>query len=62
MDQPPQDDYDQRQRSNLIAAVAVVALVVGTVLLMLSLKQGIKQQDCFAARHRDCAPVDMNQH
>jgi len=62
MEQPPQDDYDQRQRSNLIAAVVVVALVVGTVLLMLSLKQGIKQEDCFAAGHRTCAPIDTDQH
>jgi len=62
MDQPHRDDYNQRQRSNLIAAVVVVALVVCTVLLMLSLKQGIKQEDCFAAGHRACAPVDTDQH
>jgi hypothetical protein len=58
--QPP-DDYHQRQRMNLIVAAIVAALVVGTILLLLSLHQGIKQEDCFAAGHRTCAPIDTDQ-
>ena len=55
MPEPP-DDYRDRQRTNLIAVVA--ALVIGTVLLLVSLHQGIKQEDCFAAGHRTCAPIE----
>ncbi len=59
--QPPPDDYDQRQRTNLIVAGIAVAIVVATVLLMLMLKHGIELQDCFAAGHRHCAPIDTTE-
>ena len=57
MDQPP-DDYDQRQRTNLLVIGVVLLIVVVTVGLMLLLKHGIELQDCFAAGHHNCAPID----
>jgi len=57
MDRPP-DDYHQRQRLNLIAAAAVAVLVVGSIVLLLSLHQGIRRENCFAAGHRTCAPIE----
>ena len=57
MPEPP-DDYRDRQRTNLVVIAIVVALVIGTVALLISLHQGIKQEDCFAAGHRTCAPIE----
>lgn len=54
-DQPPDD---QRQRANLIAIAIVVVLVLGSVILLVSLRQGINRENCFAANHRTCAPID----
>ncbi len=62
MDQPPPDDYRQRQRTNLIVFGVAVALVAVTVILLLMLKHGTELQDCFAAGHHNCAPVDETQH
>lgn len=56
-DQPPDDDR-QRQRANLLALVIVLVLVVGSVVLLISLRQGIKRESCFAANHRTCAPIN----
>jgi hypothetical protein len=61
MDQPPPEDYDQRQRTNLLVAGIAILIVVVTVTLMLLLKHGIELQDCFAAGHHNCAPIDMGQ-
>jgi hypothetical protein len=60
MTEPP-DKYRQRQRSNMIALIAVVVLIVGSVVLMLSLRQGIRRETCFAASHRACAPISEQQ-
>ena len=57
MPEPP-DDYRDRQRTNLIVIAIAAALVIGTVLLLVSLHQGIRQEDCFAAGHRTCAPIE----
>ena len=43
---------------NLIAAAAVAVLVVGSIVLLLSLHQGIRRENCFAAGHRTCAPIE----
>jgi hypothetical protein len=56
-DQPPDDDR-QRQRTNLLALAIVAALVLASVVLLISLHQGIKRESCFAAGHRTCAPID----
>jgi hypothetical protein len=56
-DQPPDDDR-QRQRANLLALAIVAALVLASVVLLISLHQGIKRESCFAAGHRTCAPID----
>jgi hypothetical protein len=52
------NDPHRRQRSNMIALIIVAVLVIGSVVLLLSLHQGIRREDCFAAGHRTCAPVD----
>ena len=52
------DDYRQRQRANMLVIAIVVAIVAGSVLLLVSLQQGIKRESCFAAGHRTCAPVE----
>ncbi|HUO98239.1 MAG TPA: hypothetical protein VMU01_06200 [Rhizomicrobium sp.] len=54
---PGPDDFRARQRANLIVIVIVAVLVVGTVVLLVSLHNGIKQEDCFAAGHHTCAPI-----
>jgi hypothetical protein len=57
MSEPP-DDYRERQRANLIVMAIVAVLIVGTVLLLISLQEGIKRESCFAAGHRTCAPIE----
>jgi hypothetical protein len=52
------DEYRQRQRANLIVMGVVVAIVAATVILMVSLHHGIKREECFAAGHHTCAPID----
>lgn len=54
----PPPDFRQRQRANRIALVVVAILIVLSVALLLALRHGIKQEDCFAAGHHTCAPID----
>ena len=61
MSEPPPDNYRQRQRANVLVVVIVVVLVLASVALMLALRSGIKREDCFAAGHHTCAPVDEQQ-
>jgi heme/copper-type cytochrome/quinol oxidase subunit 4 len=58
MEQPP-DDEDAKHRANLIITIAVVILVVGSVWLLIAYKNSSNQLDCFAAGHRNCAPIDV---
>ena len=58
---PDPDDYHQRQRTNLIAIAIVAALIIGSVVLLVVLQHGIKQESCFAANHRTCDPIDEKQ-
>ena len=58
MTEIPPDDDRHRQRGNLIALAVAAVLVVGTVALLVSLQKGIKQESCFAAGHRTCAPIE----
>lgn len=62
-DQPsdPREEYRRRQRANMVAMVAVTALIVGSIVLLVVLQHGIKQETCFAAGHRGCAPIDERQ-
>jgi hypothetical protein len=53
-----EEDYRQRQRTNLLVLVIAAVLVVGTIALLLSLHRGLRQEDCFAASHRNCAPIE----
>ena len=59
-DRPP-EDYRQRQRANLIVMGIIVFIIVATVVLLVSLHQGIKRESCFAAGHHTCAPIDEQQ-
>lgn len=52
------DDYRQRQRANLMVLGIVAAIVVATVILMVLLHHGIKREECFAAGHHTCAPIE----
>jgi hypothetical protein len=52
------DDGDRKQRQNLIVLAIAVALVVGSIWLLLKYKQYRDRQDCFLAGHRNCAPLD----
>ncbi|MGC9953427.1 MAG: hypothetical protein ABSD21_04010 [Rhizomicrobium sp.] len=61
VDPLPPDDYDEKQRTNLLVIGVAVFIVVVTVLLMLMLKHGIELQDCFAAGHHNCAPVETTE-
>ena len=54
----PDDDYRERQRANVLAMAIVAALVIATVVLLVSLHHGVKREDCFAAGHRTCAPIE----
>lgn len=58
MKQTPPDDFHQRRRANMAALIVVAVLVAGTVVLLISLQNGIKREDCFAAGHHTCAPID----
>ncbi|HSZ11348.1 MAG TPA: hypothetical protein VK759_04185 [Rhizomicrobium sp.] len=60
MEQPPEDD-DARQRTNLIILIAVIVLVAGSVWLLIAYKNSSDQLDCFAAGHKNCAPIDVPQ-
>lgn len=51
------EDYRQRQRTNLLVLAVAAVLVIGTLVLLVSLHQGIKQESCLAAGHRSCAPI-----
>lgn len=57
----PQEEYRRRQRSNIIAIAIVAALVVGSIILLVVLQHGIKQETCFAAGPRGCAAIDEHQ-
>jgi cytochrome bd-type quinol oxidase subunit 2 len=56
MKQP--DDFHQRERANLIVMGIVIALVVVTVVMMVWLRDGLKREECFAAGHHTCAPIE----
>jgi hypothetical protein len=36
----------------------VAALVAGMVVLLISLHNGIRQESCLAAGHRNCVPIE----
>jgi hypothetical protein len=55
------DDDAHRSRTNMIVLAAVVALVVLGIVLFKAMKYYSDMQDCAAAGHRDCAPVDTGQ-
>ena len=58
---PDREDDVQRTRNNVAVFIAVVVVIVLGVLLVRALKHSTDMQDCLAAGHRNCEPVDTGQ-
>lgn len=58
---PMNQPDDDRQRTNLIVMGIAVALIAGTVVMMVALRHGLKLEECFAAGHHNCAPIQEPQ-
>jgi hypothetical protein len=56
-DEQRNDDEDARQRANLMALAAVVALVVGSIWLVLAYRDSAARMNCFLMGRRNCAPA-----
>jgi hypothetical protein len=54
------DRDDRKQRENLMVLGIAVALIVGSVWLLIKYKEYREESDCFLAGHHNCAPVDMS--
>jgi hypothetical protein len=50
-------DDDQRQRQNLLVAIAVILLVVLSTWALVAFKKSNATMDCYAASHRNCGPA-----
>ncbi len=53
----PNDD-EGRTRTNLVVAVVVVALLIGGYFLVQAAVKNARLQECLAAHHANCVPVD----
>jgi len=54
---------DNRERNNIRAMVAlcvIVALIVGSVIVMQGLRRSTAMQDCLASGRTNCAPLDTS--
>ena len=58
---PEPEDDARRSRNNLMVLAAVVVLIVLGIVLVKAMKYYSDMQDCAAAGHRDCQPVDTGQ-
>ena len=56
----PPENEKQRSRNNLVVFAVVAVIVVLGVLLMQWLAHALKEADCVAAGHRNCAPVETS--
>ncbi len=54
-------DDDARSRTNVIVLGVALALLGIAILLLYEYRRSTDELDCFAASHRDCAPVDQSQ-
>ena len=54
------EDDARRSRNNLVVFVAVMIVIVLGVLLTQALKKSTDLQNCVAAGHRNCEPVDTD--
>ena len=52
------DPDGQHPRRALIALLAIVALIVGTLYIMHRLNQAARLQDCVASGRTNCAPIE----
>jgi hypothetical protein len=57
---PKNDDDAERDRQNLIVLIVVGALVLIGAMTMFFYKRSSDQFDCYAAGHRNCAPINTN--
>ncbi len=61
---PPHDDPDfededaRKQRANILVLAIAAGLVLASVVLLFWLKDRTDLQDCIAASHRNCLPID----
>jgi len=56
-------DTDNRDRSNVRAMVGlcvIVALIVGTVIVMQKLRASAALQECLASGRTNCMPIDTS--
>lgn len=52
-------DHDEgRSRTNLVVAGVVVVLLVGGYFLVQAVVKNARLQECLAAHHANCVPVD----
>jgi len=58
-DQKPQrDDDDYSRRIFLIGLIVCVVLALGSLYLLLALRDTSRLQDCFMQGRTNCAPLD----
>lgn len=53
----PNDD-EGSTRTNLVVAVVVVILLIGGYFLVQAVVRNARLQECLAARHANCVPVE----
>jgi hypothetical protein len=53
------DDYKHRMQMNLLALGVTVVLIVAGVWIAETIAEMRKQQDCYLAGRRNCAPIDV---
>jgi hypothetical protein len=59
MTQPPGDDDDGTQRSNLLLFAVFIVIVAVGFLIVWKLHEDLQLQNCLISGRRDCAPVEI---
>jgi hypothetical protein len=58
---PQPDDEDARtHRANMTVLGIAVTLVVIVLVVLYAWKRSSDLEDCFAANHKNCAPIDTS--
>ena len=52
------DDGDDRSGANMVVLIVAVVIIVVGSLVVWGMKHESNLEDCYAAGHRNCAPVD----
>ncbi len=56
---PDDEDYDARARTNMIVLAVVAVIVFVGWLVVDEMQKETALEDCYAASHRNCEPVDQ---